>query len=166
MMQKDEPFGIKSVLMPNIEFLALSPDHVTAILEIERQAHSHPWKASMIEETNGRGAQNAVMLVDGHLVGYFYAQNIVGEVSLLNVAIAPKWQGQGYGRALIEHFLEQCQKTGAESAWLEVRESNQSAIRLYLAEGFNEVDRRKDYYPTDNGREDGIIMSYYFMFGM
>ncbi|MCL9773330.1 ribosomal protein S18-alanine N-acetyltransferase [Vibrio methylphosphonaticus] len=152
--------------MRNFEFAPLAKEHVTAVLAIELQAHSHPWKASMIEEINGRGAQNSVMLVDGQVVGYFYAQNIVGEVSLLNIAIDPNHQRKGFGRALLAHFLDQCQSCEAESAWLEVRESNQSAMKLYLDEGFNEVDRRKAYYPTEGGREDGIIMSYYFMFGM
>lgn len=88
----------------------------------------------------------------------------MGEVSLLNIAVAPSEQGKGYGKALLNHFLEQCESRQAESAWLEVRESNQAAVSLYLAEGFNEVDRRRDYYPTEQGREDAVIMSYYFLF--
>ena len=44
--------------------------------------------------------------------------------------------------------------------WLEVRESNHNAYQLYLAAGFNEVDRRIGYYPAENGREDAIMMCY------
>ncbi|OIN28164.1 ribosomal protein S18-alanine N-acetyltransferase [Vibrio barjaei] len=150
--------------MANLTFAIMDTEHLDAILSIENMAHSHPWKASMITDLNGRGAFNYVLMADERVVGYFYAQNIVGEVSLLNIAVSPREQGKGYGRALLNHFLEQCESREAESAWLEVRESNQAAVSLYLDEGFNEVDRRRDYYPSDQGREDAVIMSYYFLF--
>ncbi|MEP8021895.1 ribosomal protein S18-alanine N-acetyltransferase, partial [Vibrio parahaemolyticus] len=98
------------------------------------------------------------------VVGYFYAQNIVGEVTLLNIAVAPALQGKGYGQKLLDAFLNHCEQAKADSAWLEVRESNHPAIHIYEQAGFNEVDRRYDYYPakTGNGKEDAIIMSYLF----
>ena len=55
-----------------------------------------------------------------------------------------------------------CEGAGADSAWLEVRESNQVALNLYQEVGFNEIDRRVNYYPTSKGKEDAIIMSYLF----
>ncbi|HAH02948.1 MAG TPA: ribosomal-protein-alanine N-acetyltransferase, partial [Vibrio sp.] len=61
------------------------------------------------------------------------------------------------------HFLDMCEQADAESAWLEVRESNVNAFNLYEKAGFNEVDRRRNYYPTKQGNEDAIIMSYLFM---
>ncbi|WP_264767992.1 ribosomal protein S18-alanine N-acetyltransferase, partial [Klebsiella pneumoniae] len=87
------------------------------------------------------------MLVDQQVVGYFYAQNIVGEVTLLNIAIDPAQQGKGYGQQLLQHFIALCEQQKAESAWLEVRESNQRAFALYQRAGFNEIDRRVNYYP-------------------
>jgi ribosomal-protein-alanine N-acetyltransferase len=159
-------FGIKSVPNSNISFTQMSETHLDDVIAIEQQAHSHPWKTSMLTELNGRGAHNVVMLEDDKVVGYFYAQNVVGEVSLLNVAVSPRHQGQGYGRQLIQHLLAYCESCQADSAWLEVRESNRAAVSLYLSEGFNEVDRRRDYYPTEHGREDAVIMCYHFMFSV
>ena len=43
--------------------------------------------------------------------------------------------------------------------FLEVRASNQSAYRLYERYGFNEVGRRRDYYPLAGGREDALVMA-------
>ena len=153
--------GSRSVAMTN-QFIPLNPSHVEQVWAIEQQAHSHPWKASMIEDVNSRGACHYVLMVGDKVVGYFYAQNIVGEVTLLNIAVAPSEQGKGYGKALIEFFLTMCEQAKAESAWLEVRESNHSAFGLYEWVGFNEVDRRRNYYPTAKGKEDAIIMSYLF----
>ena len=83
-------------------------------------------------------------------------------MTLLNIAVAPANQGKGYGKKLMDAFLDMCEKAKAESAWLEVRESNHNAFGLYESIGFNEVDRRRNYYPTASGKEDAIIMSYIF----
>ncbi|MEF1296499.1 ribosomal protein S18-alanine N-acetyltransferase [Vibrio parahaemolyticus] len=120
--------------------------------------------AAKVRDLSSRGACHHVMVEDGSVVGYFYAQNIVGEVTLLNIAVAPALQGKGYGQKLLDAFLNHCEQAKADSAWLEVRESNHPAIHIYEQAGFNEVDRRYDYYPakTGNGKEDAIIMSYLF----
>ncbi|EEX95412.1 ribosomal-protein-alanine acetyltransferase [Vibrio orientalis CIP 102891 = ATCC 33934] len=142
--------------------LPLDNIHLDCVLRIERAAHSHPWSETLIRDINSRGASHHVLLQDDKVVGYFYAQNIVGEVTLLNIAVDPHLQGKGYGKQLIEGFLDMCEQAKAESAWLEVRESNTRASALYEAIGFNEVDRRINYYPTTTGKEDAIIMSYIF----
>ncbi|MCA2015207.1 ribosomal protein S18-alanine N-acetyltransferase [Vibrio tritonius] len=146
----------------SVSFVALSECYLDAVWAIEQSAHSHPWKQSMIYDLKSRGQLHSAMLVDDKVVGYFYAQNIVGEVSLLNIAIDPQEQGKGYGRLLANYFIELCQQANAESAWLEVRESNQRAIALYDQLGFHEIDRRLNYYPTNKGKEDALIMSYMF----
>lgn len=149
--------------MANISIVALERTHLPAVKAIEPKAHSHPWSDKLLSDLDSRGAEHHAMLVDQELVGYFYAQHIVGEVTLLNIAIAPAWQGRGLGRRLLEAFLARCEALNAESAWLEVRQSNLRAFELYQAEGFNEVDRRRNYYPTERGKEDAIIMSYLFL---
>ncbi len=145
-----------------IQLLPTSEQHLDSVWRIEQAAHSHPWSETMIRDLNSRGACHHTMIVNDEIVGYFFAQNIVGEVTLLNIAVDPKEQGKGYGKALIEHFLNVCEKAKAESAWLEVRESNHNAFGLYEWIGFNEVDRRRNYYPSKQGKEDAIIMSYIF----
>ncbi|HHG3486577.1 TPA: ribosomal protein S18-alanine N-acetyltransferase [Vibrio parahaemolyticus] len=147
-----------------IEIFPMCSEHVEQVWLIEQQAHSHPWAESLVRDLSSRGACHHVMVEDGSVVGYFYAQNIVGEVTLLNIAVAPALQGKGYGQKLLDAFLNHCEQVKADSAWLEVRESNHPAIHIYQQAGFNEVDRRYDYYPakTGNGKEDAIIMSYLF----
>ncbi|MCG9683735.1 ribosomal protein S18-alanine N-acetyltransferase [Vibrio sp. Isolate23] len=142
--------------------LPLAEAHLDSVYSIETQAHSHPWSEAMIRDVTSRGACHHVLMDDDKVVGYFYAQNIVGEVTLLNIAVDPAQQGRGYGKQLIESFLTMCEQVKAESAWLEVRESNTRAANLYESVGFNEVDRRVNYYPTATGKEDAIIMSYIF----
>lgn len=140
----------------------LQPEHLKDVWRIEQAAHSHPWAKSIIDDLSSRGAMHYGLFRDTQLLGYFYAQNIVGEVTLLNIAIDPREQGQGLGRKLMEYLLRVAEEHDAEAIWLEVRESNQRAFNLYEEIGFNEVDRRRDYYPTSRGKEDAVIMSYLF----
>ncbi|GAD67681.1 ribosomal protein S18-alanine N-acetyltransferase [Vibrio sp. V39_P1S14PM300] len=148
--------------MTQTRLMPLAVQHLDAVYRIETQAHTHPWSHNLIRDINSRGGRHHVLLAEEQVVGYFYAQNIVGEVTLLNLAVDPACQGQGYGKMLLDGFLELCQQLSADSAWLEVRESNQRAYQLYDLAGFHEVDRRRNYYPTQSGHEDAIIMSYLF----
>lgn len=149
--------------MKNISIRPLVDTDLDRVWAIESKAHSHPWSENMIRNLSSRGACHYVMCHQEQILGYFYAQHIAGEVTLLNLAVCPDSQGQGYGKALIDSFARVCEKLNAETAWLEVRESNNHAFQLYLKNGFNEVDRRLNYYPTESGKEDAIIMCRFFL---
>ena len=144
-----------------VTFEPLSERHLSSVWHIEKLAHTHPWAKKSIYDLGNRFQCHHVMLLDGQVVGYFYAQNVVGEVSLLNIAVSPEYQGQRLGLQLAEFFCAYCQSQQAESIWLEVRESNYRAIKLYHKLGFSDVDTRPHYYPVAGGREDAVIMSYY-----
>ncbi|WP_047049846.1 ribosomal protein S18-alanine N-acetyltransferase [Vibrio mexicanus] len=146
----------------SIQLTPLTHALLDEVISIEQRAHSHPWAESLLLNLSSRGACHYALLENDAVVGYFYAQNIVGEVTLLNIAVDPDHQRKGFGKALLEGFLKVCEEAKAESAWLEVRESNVGAYALYELAGFNEVDRRRYYYPTETGKEDAIIMSYLF----
>ncbi|MOA65737.1 ribosomal-protein-alanine N-acetyltransferase [compost metagenome] len=55
--------------------------------------------------------------------------------------------------------MQSAREQNAVECFLEVRESNQSAYRLYERYGFNEVGRRRGYYPAVDGREDALVMA-------
>ena len=78
---------------------------------------------------------------------------------MLNLCIHPEQQGAGLGRELLSHLLAQAAAGKVRSVFLEVRASNAAAIALYDTTGFNEIGRRRNYYPIDVGREDAIVMA-------
>ena len=84
---------------------------------------------------------------------------VLPEATLFNIAVDPDYQRQGLGRALLEHLIDELEKRGVATLWLEVRASNAAAIALYESLGFNEATIRRNYYPTTDGREDAIIMA-------
>lgn len=99
------------------------------------------------------------------LAGYYVAHTVADEVTLMNIAVDPALQGRGYGAVLLNDLIGRCADLQGElraRLFLEVRESNESALRLYYRYGFSEVGRRPGYYPAakENGsRETAIVMA-------
>jgi [ribosomal protein S18]-alanine N-acetyltransferase len=81
---------------------------------------------------------------------------ILEEAHITVLGIDPAYQGQGLGQVMLHTLLLCAYRRGLEWATLEVRESNQIAIALYQKFGFQEIGRRRKYYP-DN-KEDALIL--------
>lgn len=139
-------------------FRPLSASDLDAMVRVERDAHIEPWSREQLAESlHGRYFSGALWQQQ-QLLGFFIADTVIDESTLMNICIAPAWQGQGLGHRLLEHWLEECRQRRLAMAWLEVRVSNQAALRLYRTSGFAKTGRRKDYYRAGEGREDAIVM--------
>ena len=132
---------------------------VRTVMDIERRAYQFHWTEGIFRDCLRVGYCCWVMEFSGGVAGYGVMSLVVGEAHLLNICIAPEWQRQGYGRLLLEHFMDLAQERGASQMFLEVRLSNVAALSLYRAQGFNEVGMRKNYYPGEQGREDALILA-------
>lgn len=94
------------------------------------------------------------------LLGYWVAMPGVDELHLLNITVAPAWQGRGLAVAMLDRIAAGCRERGLTQLWLEVRVSNARAREVYRRYGFAEVGWRRAYYPVQQGpREDAILMS-------
>ena len=83
----------------------------------------------------------------------------VDEAHLLNISVAEKRQGMGFGARLLRSAMDVAQKTGGKSLLLEVRLSNENALSLYRNYGFQQIGVRRGYYPAETGREDALVLS-------
>ena len=90
------------------------------------------------------------------LVGYVINSRYVDAWHVMNVAVDPDRQRRGIATALIERLFEMTADDERRGYTLEVRVSNNDAIRLYEQLGFEPRGIRRGYY-TDN-REDALIM--------
>ena len=143
------------------QILPMGLADIESVYQLESQCHSHPWSRKLFLSNFGKRYFNHVLLDNERVIGYFVASSVAGEVTLMNIAIAPEKQGQGAGRELLQFLIDFSRENQEQEIWLEVRTSNLSALALYNKLGFVEVDRRKDYYPCAQGREDAIIMCCY-----
>ncbi len=141
-----------------ISFRRMTMDDLEAVLKVEYAAFSHPWTRGIF--TDAIGSYQCWLMFDGsQQVGHGVIQLILDEAHLLNITVKPESQGSGLGLRLLTHLMEEARRQGGNECFLEVRESNASAYRLYERFGFNEVGRRRNYYPIAGGREDAIIMA-------
>lgn len=98
----------------------------------------------------------SIAILDNRVAGFLVSRSISpDEREILNVAVAAACRHHGIGRALVERELA---KTRG-SCFLEVRESNQAAINLYKAMGFEVAGRRADYY--NHPPEAAIVMRFF-----
>ena len=135
---------------------------VDEVQALEAAVYPHPWSRGNFTDSLASG-YSAWTLRDnaGVLVGYFLLMFAVDEAHLLNVAVEGAIQGQGLGRFLLNQSCACARQLGMESMLLEVRPSNVRALDIYQRYGFEQIGRRKGYYPAANSqREDAIVMRY------
>jgi [ribosomal protein S18]-alanine N-acetyltransferase len=142
-----------------------------AVMATEVQAYPHPWSRGHFTDSLAAGYRATLLLADRpaarradrdpQLLGYSVAMPGVDELHLLNLTVAPAHQGQGHARTLLGLLAGTARELQAPQIWLEVRESNARARRLYERWGFEAVGVRKGYYPAANGqREHAVVMRW------
>ncbi len=132
---------------------------VDAVNAIEAQTYGFPWSRGNFIDSLAAGYVAEVLEGEAGLVGYFVALPGVDETHLLNITIAPAWQGRGLGSLLLDAVEAGARRAGHVALWLEVRAGNERAQRLYARRGFTRVGQRRAYYPAAGGREDAVLMS-------
>jgi ribosomal-protein-alanine N-acetyltransferase len=129
------------------------------VLRNERRGYTHPWTEGIFRDCLGNGQECWLLMCSDQNVGHGILSVAAGESHLLNVCVHPDFQGHGFGRILVEHLLERARKGQASTIFLEVRPSNVAACELYDKLGFNEVGIRENYYPSNVGREDALVLA-------
>jgi len=119
-------------------------------------AFSDPWSLDDFAECAAVGVPFLVAVERGSVAGYVVGQAAADEGEILNLGVAPAHRGRGVGHALVEQMLALLGERGAHVAYLEVRESNTAARRLYESLGFREVARRRRYYRRPV--EDAVVL--------
>lgn len=132
---------------------------VDVVAGIEKRAYVFAWTPGIFRDCLRAGHQSWVLEDSGVILGYAVLSVAAGEAHLLNICIAPEYQGRGHGRRLLRRMVDLARWHLADRIFLEVRPSNPAAKALYDAEGFNEIGRRPNYYPATHGREDAIVMA-------
>ena len=147
--------------MTTIELRRLGLGDLQGIEEIERRAYPTPWSRSMFA---GELAKPTSLCLgafevdgeDGKLCGYLIVSRYVDAWHVMNVAVDPDHRSRGIATMLLERLFELTSDDVRRGYTLEVRVSNDVAIRVYERLGFETRGVRRGYY-TDN-REDALIM--------
>jgi [ribosomal protein S18]-alanine N-acetyltransferase len=93
---------------------------------------------------------------DTHVVGFLLAWRAADELHLIDLGVTASARRRGIGRGLVRELCREGELSFARLVLLEVRESNEPAIALYLGLGFQEQYRRARYYADTD--EDAVVM--------
>ena len=146
---------------------------VNTVQEIEREIFATPWpRNAYYRELASRSSAHYVVLrqegldtrppevrspdFDPTIVGYGGMWRMYDEAHVTTIGVRHDLHHNGYGRILFAGLVQAAYDMGAKWVTLEVRTTNDNAMRMYEGFGFKVIGRRKGYY-TDNG-EDAIVM--------
>ena len=134
---------------------------IDVIAKIEQASFSDPWPRGGFEPLVRAPHCLFVVAEDvagQPVAGYSVARWVEDEAELLNIAVEEAERGKGIGGLLLDHVVAALQANGVRHIFLEVRDSNVAARKLYKSRGFRELSRRTGYYrrPT----EDAIVLAW------
>ena len=112
----------------------------------------------MIREVDGVHsnpfARRIEFVIEDNIIGYLEYSLIYDRIEIDNFRVLEEYRNQGIGTKLMSYLVSLAISLRVVNITLEVRVSNDIAIKLYKKFGFREVALRKYYY----GDEDGILM--------
>jgi ribosomal-protein-alanine N-acetyltransferase len=137
----------------------MTVEDIPAVVALDQMSFSLPWpeRSFRFELTNNPASRCWVAEVDGHIVGMIVNWLLVDEAHVATIATHPDYRRQGIAKKLLTYSLRYMSDEGAESSFLEVRESNSVAREMYRKFGYEVTGRRKAYYKDNN--EDAILMT-------
>jgi [ribosomal protein S18]-alanine N-acetyltransferase len=135
----------------------MRPRDVPQVVAIETATSGAPWTRAMFLSELGRpGTLDLVADQGGDVLAYIMVSRYADVWHILNLCVRAQQRGQGLGGRMLDELFARAGRKAHLGFTLEVRVSNETAIRLYRRKGFLEHGVRPGYY-SDNG-EDAIIM--------
>lgn len=132
---------------PTVVIRAMRAEDAAGVARVLREAQEAAnWTEQSLREAAGGPGVALVSASDGEMTGFLLGRQMRDEAEILNLGVMPEWRGRGVGGALLEKALAEFRVSGVGRVFLEVRESNQTAIGFYEKFGFLKAGRRPGYY--------------------
>ena len=144
--------------VPEVQIRPMMEIDLPEVAAIEQGSYAFPWSENIFRDCLRVGYTCRALDLEGRIIGYGVMSLGAGEAHILNVCVREEFRTVGFGRRLLEHLIERAASAGVAEAFLEVRPSNLSAIRLYQHLGFEQIGIRRGYYQAPDGREDAIVL--------
>ena len=143
--------------MNNITFSPITKESAEELARLDKECFSVPWsKKQFYEDAQNPLAYYVLARIDGELAGYCGSYSVADEGQITNIAVGKQFRRMGIAQALLDRITEYAVSNKLSVITLEVRESNEVAINLYLKKGFEKVGYRKGYY--HNPDEGAVLM--------
>jgi len=140
-------------------------DDADEIFNIEKKIFKDHWSLKSIksEFNNSKYSKISVLEIERKIIGYIFQRIIDNQKHIINLAIDIPFQHKGYGRFLLKNILKD--DSDDTNVFLEVKEANFPAIKLYNDLGFVEVQKKDNYYSDGSNaifmlkrnKRDGLV---------
>lgn len=142
-----------------MEIRYMTPDDVEQVEAIERNTFTIPWSyKSLLEACTDENNIYLVCVDDKKVLGYCGMWTVLGEGNITNVAVDASARNKGVATQLMQKMEILGRTTKDVNVFfLEVRESNSSAIHVYEKCGFRSIGVRKNFY--EKPQENALVMS-------
>jgi ribosomal-protein-alanine N-acetyltransferase len=150
---------MSAVLKPTDGIRPMTEDDIDQIMAIERATYKYPWTVGIFHDCLHVGYCCWVYELENEIDAYAVMSVGADEAHILTLVVKESSRGQGLGRTMLTYLKDIAVQHKADTLLLEVRPSNAVAINLYRSFGFNDLAIRPNYYPSDAGREDALIMA-------
>lgn len=132
-------------------------DDASAIVKMEEEYFADPWsQKDVFSYISTEGGMCFVAERDGAIIAYVIGRIVAPEGEIYRIAVKESERGRGVGYRLLSYATKTERGRGLEALFLEVREENVPARRLYSSFGFREISMRKNYY--QNPQDNAIVM--------
>jgi ribosomal-protein-alanine N-acetyltransferase len=149
---------MNAVITSRVQLRSMQMTDLARVMVIEKAAYPFPWTLSIFEDCLQVGYTARVLEADKQLMGYGLMSTGAGEAHILNLCVHPNWQHCGYGKRILKDLLSLAKQQDIQTVFLDVRLSNQNAIKLYDQLCFNQIGMRKNYYPNGKRGQEHALM--------
>ena len=150
------------LLSDPVSLRPMTEDDLEAVLKIESKSYPAPWtRENFVQEINKPFARTLVITddeTDSKVIGYITYWMLFEECHILNLTVALEYRGLGFAQKLVRQALNESIKKDFKRLFLEVRRSNEAAVKLYQKMGFFIDHIKKDFY--QDGEEAYFMVLY------
>lgn len=149
----------------NLRIKPIEAAHIGELIQIGEAANLSPWTPQGYRDEMKDPASIMLRLIDeeNSIIGFVVGRLILGgeiesrlDAEIYNIAVTEPNRRRGCAQLLFDEFLATCREKQVANIWLEVRESNENAIKFYEKNGFERIRTRPSFYR--NPRENAHVM--------
>ena len=145
------------MIVNDVTVRPLSGEDLSDVSCMEKAYFSHPWSYEDIQKSlNDPYTVFYVACTEKEIRGYIGLRFGMDTADILTICVAEKYRHCGIGGKLLTEAIQRVREWELDPLFLDVRESNLPARRLYESFGFTALTVRKNYYRDPV--EDAVVM--------
>ena len=131
-----------------MEFRFAEVKDIDSLFELEKKTFISPWTYSQFEyEIKDNSFSKLLLIVnEDELIGYIDYWIIFDQATINKICIKDEYRRQGLAQQLLDICFKEVKENECMVITLEVRTSNEKAIKLYQKNGFDIVLTKPQYY--------------------